>query len=362
MKVLIEKNQLNEIFEILKREYKIVAPVLKDNVIQLSYVENIEELPFGYEEIEEKNFYRVEKSDENYLFTYVRPSIPYKRYLNPPEFTFLKVYKENGKLRFEEYKRIEKLAFFDIRSCDLKGISILDDVFLYKNDFPDSFYKEIRENLFIVAVSCIKPSNVCFCASIGISPKPKENFDILITELEDKLLIETKTEKGKDVVKKLKYKMATEEEIKKAEEIEKICIDKMKRKMDINGFSEILYKNIESSIWEEIGKRCLACTSCTQLCPTCFCFDIIERNDIEKGISERVRIYDSCFNPSFATVHKFNIRESIASRYRQWYMHKFAYWKDQFNQIGCVGCGRCITWCPAYIDVTEEEKIIRNLK
>jgi len=357
----IEKSQLEKLFDLIKKEYEIVAPVLKEGVIQLSVVNSLNQLPFGYREIEEKNFYRVEKSNDEYMFSYIRPSFPYKRFLIPPEFTFLKVRKENGKLEFEEVDVEKKYAFFDVRGCDLRGINVLDNIFLNKNEHPDSYYEKVRKNIFIVSVTCRKPSDVCFCYSMGVSPKPKSGFDILITELENTLLIETGTDKGKEIVKKLDYREVREEEIEEAKRIEENCIKSLKRKLDTEDFPEILYKNIESDIWDEIGKRCFACTSCTQVCPTCFCFDIVERNDVNEGISEKIRVYDSCFNPSFATVHRFNIRESIASRYRQWYMHKFAYWVDQFGEFGCVGCGRCITWCPASIDVTEEEKKIRRL-
>ncbi|WP_457642466.1 4Fe-4S dicluster domain-containing protein [Persephonella sp.] len=360
MQVILEKDQLKDIFRILKKEYTVISPVLKDNVIQLSEIENINQLPFGFIEKEEKNFYSVEKVEDDFLFTYCRPSIPYKRYLNPTEFTFLKVTKKDGNLEFIEKIPERKYAFFDIRACDLKGISILDDVFINKNPHPDPYYTSVRENLFIVAVTCVNPTNVCFCTSMELSPKPVNGFDILITELEDGLLIEIGSEKGRKLIEKLPHRKASENDLKKADEIEKNCIKKIKRNINTDNLTQIFYLKIEDHHWQEIGKRCLACTSCTQICPTCFCFDIIERNDPIENMSERVRIWDSCFNPSFATVHKFNIRQSIASRYRQWLMHKFAYWTEQFGGFGCVGCGRCITWCPAGIDLTDEIKNFRD--
>jgi len=209
----IEKSQLEKLFDLIKKEYEIVAPVLKEGVIQLSVVNSLNQLPFGYREIEEKNFYRVEKSNDEYMFSYIRPSFPYKRFLIPPEFTFLKVRKENGKLEFEEVDVEKKYAFFDVRGCDLRGINVLDNIFLNKNEHPDSYYEKVRKNIFIVSVTCRKPSDVCFCYSMGVSPKPKSGFDILITELENTLLIETGTDKGKEIVKKLDYREVREEEI-----------------------------------------------------------------------------------------------------------------------------------------------------
>jgi len=357
--IKIKKTQLKDIFGLLKKEYKIVGPVLKDSVVQLCYLESFNDLPTGYTQKEEKGICRVKKEDKNF-FSYTRPSTPYKRFLIPPEFTFLKIKKENGRLRLEEGIFFEKIAFFDIRSCDLKAISILDDVFINKNKHPDPYYKTIRENLFIVAVTCFSPSDVCFCSSMGIDLKPDKGFDILLTELDDCFIVEWETEKGKKILEKIDYEKTTEKDIKKIQNKLKETQKRIKRKVNTQGLPNILYSKIEGKHWEDIGKRCLACTSCTQLCPTCFCFDITEKNDPINQTSERVRVYDSCFSPTFATVHRFNIRQSIASRYRQWLMHKFAYWTDQFGEFGCVGCGRCITWCPAMIDITEEIKNIRG--
>jgi ferredoxin len=359
MEIKISYRELQSIFELLKKEYRVVAPVLKEGVIQLDYIEDLHQLPSGYIQVEEKNFYTVKESGDT-LFSYQRPVLPFKRFINPPEFTFLVAKKENGSIQFEQRLPEEKLAFFDIRPCDLKAISILDDVFINKNSHPDIYYKKARENIFVVATTCFSPSDVCFCTSLGISLKPDQGFDILITEIGGYFVVESGTEKGKKILKEINGDEVTEDDRKRIEEKIKKSEEKIKRAVNTENLPEILYSKIESSHWQKIGERCLACTSCTQLCPTCFCFDIVEKNDPVKRISERTRIYDSCFNPAFATVHRFNIRQSIASRYRQWLMHKFAYWTDQFGEFGCVGCGRCITWCPASIDITEEIKRFRE--
>ncbi|HHG75458.1 MAG TPA: Ni/Fe hydrogenase subunit beta [Persephonella sp.] len=357
--VKIKKTQLQDIFDLLKKEYRIVGPVLKDGVIQLDYIESFNDLPSGYTQVEEKSFYKTEKNGEGF-FSYSRPSLPYKRFLMPPEFTFFSVKKENGELKFEEKVFNEKIAFFDIRACDLKAIQILDDVFINKNKHPDPYYKAVRENIFIVAVTCFSPSDVCFCSSMGIKLKPDRGFDILLTELDDCFIVEWGTEKGRRLLENLHYEKILEKDLQKINKKLKEIQKKIKRYVDTQNLPQILYSKIEGKHWEDIGRRCLACTSCTQLCPTCFCFDIVEKNFPLEKRSDRVRVYDSCFSPTFATVHRFNIRESIASRYRQWLMHKFAYWTDQFGEFGCVGCGRCITWCPAMIDITQEIKNIRE--
>ena len=109
-----------------------------------------------------------------------------------------------------------------------------------------------------------------------------------------------------------------------------------------------------------MAERCLACGSCTSVCPTCFCVTTEDFTDLAAGLSRRVRRWDSCFSVDFTYIHGGNVRTSIAARYRQWLTHKLGSWHEQFGTPGCVGCGRCITWCPAGIDITEEAGVLRR--
>jgi len=128
----------------------------------------------------------------------------------------------------------------------------------------------------------------------------------------------------------------------------------MGRTIDTTDVKSLLYRNSENSRWLETAKRCLTCANCTMVCPTCFCTTIEDVTDLTGKEAERRRKWDSCFTLDFSYIHGGNIRSSAASRYRQWLTHKFAYWQDQFGTYGCVGCGRCITWCPVGLDITEE--------
>ena len=161
-------------------------------------------------------------------------------------------------------------------------------------------------------------------------------------------------------MKNIPHRKAEDKDLKEKERIIRSTEEKIKNRIDTDGLPDILYTKIDSDFWDKFNKTCLACTSCTQVCPTCFCFDIVEENDLVSMSSTRKAVWDSCFNPSFATVHRFNVRGSVASRYRQWLMHKFAYWTDQFGTFGCVGCGRCITWCPSGIDIRNEINLLRE--
>ncbi len=352
---ILNPQGLRELFDRLKEEYKILAPKLKDGLIALSEVQNLDELPFGYRNIEAPGFCEVERT-EGY-FTYTHPYNSFKSFLHPPELMLIKINQEDGKLNIQDKTPEGGLCLFDIRACDLSALRVLDTVFLHKNLHPDPYYASLRKDLFVVAVNCSYATSTCFCTTMGTGPEVKEGYDLLITELSEGFLLEAGSEKGRKILEEVKNKANPEEEhlkeklesVRKAEAIMRIHFER-------SGLPERLYRNMDSSHWEYIERRCIACTSCTQSCPTCFCFDILEKNDLELKESHRLRVWDSCFSPTFATVHRFNLRQSIHSRYRQWLMHKFAYWVDQFGSFGCVGCGRCITWCPVGIDIREEVK------
>ncbi|MFN7065267.1 MAG: 4Fe-4S dicluster domain-containing protein [Aquificaceae bacterium] len=352
---LIKLEGLRELFQRLKEEYKLIAPTLKDGVIVYGEVDNLEDIALGYRNIEGPGFYSLERA-EGY-FTYTHPANSPKTFLHPSELTLMRVKRSKGMLEFEEVYPKEKVCLFDVRACDLQAIGILDMVFLEKNPKEDPYYKELRSNTFTVAVDCTYATSTCFCTTMGTGPWAEEGYDLVLKELKEVFLIKAGSQKGQKLLESIQEKEEVKEEnLREWERRSKGVEGLMKLHFEREGLSQRLYGRMDSSHWEPIGKRCLACTSCTQVCPTCFCFDLLEKNSMDMGESERVRVWDSCFSPSFATVHRFNIRQSIHSRYRQWLMHKFAYWLDQFGTFGCVGCGRCITWCPVGIDIRQEVK------
>lgn len=341
---------LKELFEELKKDYKVIAPTLKDGVILYKEVGSFENIAFGYRNTEAPGFYSLEKA-EGY-FTYTHPANSPKSLLHPPELTLIKVKASQKGLVFEEVYPEDKICLFDLRACDLWAIKILDRVFL-----EDPYYQRLRSNLFLVAVECTYATLTCFCKTMETGPVPKEGYDLLITELEGRFLIRAGSKKGEELLVSLKTKReAKKEDFEEREKKIRALEEAMESLFNIREVPQKLYSRMDSSYWEPVEKRCLACTSCTQVCPTCFCFDILEKNTIDLRESKRVRVWDSCFSPSFATVHRFNLRQSVHSRYRQWLMHKFAYWIEQFDTFGCVGCGRCITWCPVGIDIRQEVK------
>jgi ferredoxin len=131
------------------------------------------------------------------------------------------------------------------------------------------------------------------------------------------------------------------------------------RSLDTEGIRDLLLGNLEHARWDEVASRCLSCTNCTLVCPTCFCASVTEVADLSGDHVDRERQWASCFTLDHAKIHGHAVRSSTASRYRQRLTHKLAGWIDQFGTSGCTGCGRCITWCPVGIDITEEVAAIR---
>jgi len=156
------------------------------------------------------------------------------------------------------------------------------------------------------------------------------------------------------------WRLANALEVQRANNLMADAEHRMGRRLDTSDLPELLLDNLDHPQWDEVAERCLSCTNCTMVCPTCFCSDVQDVSSLTGEENERVRVWDSCFNPDFSHVHGGNLRPNIRARYRQWLTHKLGAWHGQFGMSGCVGCGRCITWCPVGIDLTAEVAAIRG--
>jgi ferredoxin len=255
-----------------------------------------------------------------------------------------------------------KYAFIGVRSCDLHAIEIQDRVFM-GDRHVDHDYEARRRDAFIVAVNCAKAGGTCFCVSMGTGPRAESGFDLALTELLDagghRFLVEVGSERGAELLAELPHSPAQLEDERAATEVIERTAGSMGRSLDTAGIKELLYENAEHPRWDEVSERCLTCGNCTMACPTCFCSTVEDVTDLAGGEAERTRLWDSCFTLDHSYIHGGSVHASGRSRYRQWMTHKLASWIDQFGSSGCVGCGRCITWCPVAIDITEEAAAIR---
>jgi sulfhydrogenase subunit beta (sulfur reductase) len=363
-KLAIEPDGVQRIIDALSRQgYRVIGPTVRDGAIVYDTISHIDELPVGFTDHQDGGRYRLEKRDDSALFGYAVGSHSWKRFLHPPTERLWRARREgDGFTAIEHQPEAEPLAFIGVRACEISAIAIQDRVFL-GGQYLDIPYKVRREQAFIVAVNCSQAGGTCFCVSMEAGPKVEAGFDLALTELAENgrhlIVLEVGSSAGAGLVGGLCMQPATEEQIVAAEQVIKRTSGQMGRNLDTNGLKELLQRTPDHPRWDEVAERCLTCGNCTNVCPTCFCTSIEDTTDISGATAERVRRWDSCFTLDFSYIHGGSVRNSPHSRYRQWMTHKLAHWIDQFGTSGCVGCGRCITWCPVGIDITEEAAAIR---
>ena len=361
----IEISEINSLFEALKSDgYSLIGPTLKDGAITYDRIDNPKDLPIGWTDYQEAGKYRLEKSENNSLFNFTCGAQSWGKFLNPPVQKLFSVNKEGQKFTIiPNQDETIKYAFIGVRACELSAIQIQDKIFT-QGEFKNPVYQKRRENTFIMAVNCTTAKGTCFCSSMNTGPKAKNGYDLSLTEVitnEDHYFIsQAGSELGEKILKKIKTIKATNEEISTAEKLISNAVALMGRKLDTTRIDEMLYANLEHPRWDEVASRCMTCANCTMVCPTCFCSTVEDVTDLSGTNAERIQKWDSCFTMDFSYIHGGSIRSSAKSRYRQWLTHKFASWYKQFDTSGCVGCGRCITWCPVGIDVTVEIQAIRE--
>jgi formate hydrogenlyase subunit 6/NADH:ubiquinone oxidoreductase subunit I len=363
--VILEREHFQILLDtLIKRGYQIIGPTLGEGSIIYSKLSNVSDLPIGWTDEQDGGMYRLKKRDDNALFGYVVGPHSWKNFLFPSVQNLWQAKRNGNSFQIiEKDEAVPKFAFLGARSCDIYAISIQDKVFI-KGKFVDPQYKSRREDAFIAAINCGKAGGTCFCVSMGTGPKADLGFDIAMTEILENhrhcFLVEIETERGAEVFQEIPCRKATEEEKNTAHNIIRNTAKHMGRFLDTHNIKDILYRNYEHPRWDDVAQRCLACANCTLVCPTCFCATVEDATDVSGEHAERWRKLDSCFNLDHSYIHGGNTRYSIRSRYRQWLIHKIATWIDQFGTTGCVGCGRCITWCPVAIDITEEARAIRE--
>jgi formate hydrogenlyase subunit 6/NADH:ubiquinone oxidoreductase subunit I len=255
-------------------------------------------------------------------------------------------------------EEVPRYAFLGVRACELAAMKIQDKVFM-GGAYTDPTYSRRRESAFVVAVNCTQAAPTCFCTSMNTGPRCSAGFDVALTEIAEGFLIQAASTAGRSLLDELPVTAATDDQRRAAETARQQAVDQMGRQMNTDDIHGLLMGNLDHPQWEDVATRCLSCTNCTMVCPTCFCSTVEEVPDLTGDHVDRQRSWDSCFNMDFSYMNGGIARNSIKSRYRQWLTHKLASWHDQFGTSGCVGCGRCITWCPTGIDLTAEVAAIR---
>jgi formate hydrogenlyase subunit 6/NADH:ubiquinone oxidoreductase subunit I len=371
----IDTNQLQVLIDTLRnRGYRTIGPRIVDSAVVYADLETIEQLPAGYIDHQDGGKYRLEKTDSAGYFDYVVGPDSLKRFLFPPRETLVECLRADGSWKMTAPTIDPKpLAVIGARSCELHAVATQDKVFL-GGTYVDPAYRARRENLFIVAANCRRAAPTCFCHSMNTGPTVTSGFDLALTEVNLHFILEIGTAKGAEVMTEIEWAPCTRQQVDEARVITNSLEQKLNsragahdgdphvrgRFLDASDLHQLLLANLDHPRWATVAERCLACANCTMVCPTCFCAAVEEVSDLTGDHVRRERAWDSCFTAEHSYMNTGTVRKSTASRYRQWLTHKLATWIDQFGTSGCVGCGRCITWCPVGIDLTEEVAAIRG--
>jgi ferredoxin len=339
---------------------RVIGPTARDGAIILAELESAADLPHGSGVRLTPGGYRLRDREDGAAFGHAAGPQSWKSWLHPPGKPLWTAHRdEDGSVTFTEPPAsTERYAFLGVRSCDLRAIGIQQRV-LGQGRFPDREHAGRRADAFIVAVNCTEPGETCFCVSAGGGPAVgtgfDRGFDLALTELPGpRYLAEAGSPAGERVLAGLPCEPSTDAVRAQARTAVDGAREKMGRSLPPGDLRRLLADGAESPVWAEVADRCLSCGNCTMVCPTCFCTTVEDTSDLDGANAGRWLRWDSCFDLNFSYLHGGPVRASTRSRYRQWLTHKVGFWHDQFGESGCVGCGRCIVWCPVGIDITAE--------
>ena len=361
---IIARVQLDALLDALhRRGYTVIGPTVRSQSLVYDELRRADDLPAGWVDVQQGGTFRLARGDDDALFAHTVGHDSLKRFLFPPHLSIWRARRgAHGGLEVEEPAPPPRYAFLGVRSCDLHAVAIQDRVFM-DDRYVDPDYEARRRDAFFVAVNCGRAGGTCFCTSMGTGPRVGGGFDLALTEVLDddshRFVVEVGSDRGAEVLAELDHRPAAAHDAAAPDAAAARASASMGRTLDVTDIRDLLQANAEHPRWDEVADRCLSCGNCTMVCPTCFCSTVEDTTDLAGGETEHTRLWDSCFTLGHSYVHGGSVRQSGRSRYRQWMTHKLSTWIDQFGTSGCVGCGRCITWCPVAIDITEEAAAIR---
>jgi len=323
------KEKLTDVLSALK-DFKVFAPVKTDGVVRFQEVADPAQVSLDY-------------SNSN---------VPPKELMFPETETLFRYRLGGTDLDVANPAEGPKRVIFGIRPCDAQAFSIVDN--LYGWDFPDPYFQGRRANTVLVGLACADPCANCFCPSVGGSPASEDNVDAMMFDLGDTIYLKGLTDRGEEIASAISgaVEAAGDAEKKAAAGQAEEASGKIQRSIDTSGIPEKLPSLYDHPFWEQFSDRCLGCGICTFLCPTCHCFDI--QDEVEQFDCRRARMWDTCMFSEYSLhTSGHNPRPTRKERTRNRISHKYSYFPTKFDVIACVGCGRCINYCPVNIDILD---------
>lgn len=359
MKYFLGHEQLDDLLQVLvSAGYSCIGPQVRDGAIVYDELTAAEQLPWGIQDQQLPGSYQLHKTDLPEAFAWSNGPQAIKPFTFKPQESLWKVERDDhDQLVFKEITAVVKpVAVIGARACDLAALAVQDKVFI-ESEYVDQRYLARRRQLFIIAVNCNYSGGNCFCVSTNTGPQADSGFDLAFTEITHGFVVEIGSEKGRNILAPVNCEAVTASMLEQAQQNTERARSMQTKRMPYHNsqaLRDILMNKLDDPRWDEVAERCLSCGNCTSVCPTCFCHHETETPDLNGNESIHAREWDSCFSSGHSYIHGKIIRKDTKSRYKQWLTHKIATWWDQFDTSGCIGCGRCITWCPVGIDITEE--------
>ncbi len=318
MKNIFKKSDLAKFFDDLKKEYELIGPTRKNGVLTFDRINVPEDLVLDKQ-------------------TDYSP----KKFFLPPKEAIMGYDKKGIISNISKEKRA-----IIMHPCDANSLLITDRLFL--DEMPDPYYEARRKNTLLVVFKCLKPDKNCFCTSMNTSETT--NYDLYFIDVGDKYIVSVNSDKGRAITSKSKLFSPVLREGFIKVNCEKKLFEPTK-----------LDSKFPDSVWKEGSDKCLYCNACTIACPNCMCFDIKDVPDLSGESGSRIREWDSCKRPDFTEVAGgFVFRDEKLHRFKHRIYHKLKYYRDRHGRNMCVGCGRCITVCPAGIDFVDIVNKIRT--